>query len=217
MVYYYRNDETGQEDTHMKTGPIVVTSQGIGIKEALALTEKLGSDAGLDKKSVLHLRLLAEELFGMLRGIAGEVEANYWAETEGGSFELHMKSEVKMTDDMHAQFLAASSSGKNAAAVSFMGKIRVMIADMLLSSKETLPYAMALAGSAGAGGSISGEAASVWSMAMYRNMVQQHLGESPEASAAWDELEKSIVANIADDVKVSILGANVEIAVYKTL
>jgi len=31
----------------------------------------------------------------------------------------------------------------------------------------------------------------------------------------WDEIERSIIANIADDVKVSIVGKNVEIAVYK--
>ncbi len=196
----------------MKTKEITVTSRGAGMAEALAVTEKLGSDAGLEKKPSLHLRLLSEELFGMLRGIAGEVEAKYWAEAEGKSFELHMEAEVKMTDDMRTQFLKASSSGKNAAAAGFMGKLKVMIADMLLSSKEALPYAMALNGSIG---NISGEASSVWSMALYKDVVQKHAGDSPEASEAWDELEKSIIANIADDIKVSIVGAQVGITVYK--
>ena len=59
----------------MKTEKIVVTSQGQGIADALTLTEKAGVYAGLDKKPALHLRLLAEELIGLLRGIAGEVEA----------------------------------------------------------------------------------------------------------------------------------------------
>ena len=127
----------------MKTEQIVITSKGQGMDQALTLTEKLGSEAGLKGKPVLHLRLLAEELFGMLRGIAGEVEANYWIEAEGTKFEIHMKSDVQMNDEIREQFLAASSSGKNTAASSFMGKIRVMIADMLFSAKEALPYAMA--------------------------------------------------------------------------
>ena len=34
-------------------------------------------------------------------------------------------------------------------------------------------------------------------------------------SAEWDELEKSIVANIADDIKIAIAGNKVEMTAYK--
>ena len=83
----------------MKSEQIAVTSKGLGISEALALTEEIGKSAGLDEKSVLHLRLLAEEVSGMLRGIAGDVEAMYWLEAEGRKFELHLQSTVQMTAD----------------------------------------------------------------------------------------------------------------------
>ena len=199
----------------MKTAPVAVTSKGAGISEALAVTEKLGQQAGLERKPCLHLRLLAEELFGLLRGIAGDVEANYWIEAEGKSFELHMQSEVNMTDEMREQFISASSDKKNYAAGSFMGKIRVMIADALLSAKEALPYAMINTASAYSPVNIAGETGSFWSMSAYKDEIQRRMDESKEASEAWDELEKSIVANIADDVKVKIVGKNAEIIVYK--
>ncbi|MBO7519808.1 MAG: hypothetical protein J6T73_03430 [Clostridia bacterium] len=199
----------------METERIVVTSEGFRFDEALAVTENLGNKAGLDKKSVLHLRLLAEELFGMLRGIAGEVEANYWIENDEKNFEIHMKSEVNVTDEMRKQFLSAASSGKNAAAAGFMGKIRVMIADTLLTAKEALPYAMINAAAAYTGGGNYEEAAYVWTMSSYRDEIQRNIEKSKEASKAWDELEKSIVANIADDIKVSIAGKKVDITVYK--
>ena len=198
----------------MKTEQIVVTSQGQGIAEALSITEKAGAYAGLDKKPALHLRLLAEELIGLLRGIAGEVEAAYWIETEGKKFELHMTSEILMTEEMREQFLAAASSGKNAATATFMGKIRVMIADALLSAKEVLPYAMINAAAANPMGGVAGESSAVWTMAFYKEELQQNMADE-EASEAWDELEKSIVANVADDVRVSIAGKNVAITVYK--
>ena len=198
----------------MKTEQIVVTNQGQGLTDALALTEKAGVYAGLDRKPSLHLRLLAEELFGLLRGIAGEVEADYWIETEGKSFELHMTSEISVTEEMREQFLAASSSGKNAATATFMGKIRVMIANALLSAKEVLPYAMINAAAANPMGGIAGETSAVWSMAFYKEELQKNMADDA-ASEAWDELEKSIVANIADDVKVSIAGKSVAITVYK--
>ena len=199
----------------MKTNQIVVTSKEIGMDEALSITEKLGNEAGLDKKSVLHLRLLAEELFGLLRGIAGGVEANYWIEAEGKNFEIHMKSAVNMNEEMRAQFLSASSSGKNSASVGFMGKVRVMIADLLFSAKEVMPYAMINTVAAYSMNGAVGETASIWTMSAYRDEIHKQAGNSKEASEAWDELEKSIVANIADDIKVSIAGQNVEITVYK--
>ena len=198
----------------MKTESIRISSNGAGMSEALTATEKLGIEKGLEKKPVLHLRLLAEELFGMLRGIAGDVEATYWIETENNQIEMHMKADVKMTDDIKEQFLAASSSGKNYAARGFMGKIKVMIADVLLSMKEMAPYSMVNTVSSYPMGGVGGETVSVWSMMAYKDEVRKQMIKSKEAHEAWDELEKSIVANIADDVKVKIVGRNVEIIVY---
>ncbi|MBO4353947.1 MAG: hypothetical protein J5860_03285 [Clostridia bacterium] len=200
----------------MKTSLMTVKSSGGGMSEALAVTENIGTEMGLDKKSVLRTRLLAEELFGMLRGIAGDVEATYWLEAEDKQIEMHMKADVKMTDDMKEQFLAASSSGKNYAAKGFMGKLKVMIADVLLSMKEMAPYSMVNTVSYDPTGGVGGETVSVWSMMAYKDEVRKQMTASKEARDAWDELEKSIVANIADDVKVKIVGKNVEIIVYKT-
>jgi hypothetical protein len=56
----------------------------------------------------------------------------------------------------------------------------------------------------------------VWSMALYKEDVQNHISENEKASEAWDELEKSIVANIADDVKVKIIGNDVEMIIIKS-
>ena len=200
----------------MKSNVIAVSGEGLGVVDALALTEKIGREQGLDHKSLLHLRLLGEELFGMLRGIAGDVRANYWLVYEGRDFELHMKSDVSMTDEMKKQFLAASSGGKNEAAKGFMGKLRVMIAAALVSAGEAMPYAMMNSASAYSMGLTGGEIASVWSLSQYAGAVRRGEQEKPEVREAWDELEKSIVANIANDVKVKILGSTVEITVVKS-
>ena len=199
----------------MKSATVCVSSEESGIREALTMTEKCGTEQGLDQKSNLRLRLLSEELLGMLRGIAGKVEAEYWIENENKNFELHMKADVNLTSEMREQLLAAASSGKNEAAKSFMGRIRFMIAGVLLSVKEALPYAMIGAGTACPMGGYAGENSAVWTMTLYRENVRKQFGEDPEANEAWDQLEKSIVANIADDVKVKIVGRNVEIVVCK--
>ena len=200
----------------MKSTSVKVNEKGKGISEALALTENIGKESGLERKPLLHLRLLAEEMFGMLRGIAGNVEADYWIESEGKHFELHMKSDIDMTFSLKDQFLAVSSSGKNEASRGFMGRIKVMIADIMLSSKETMPYTMVNTAVSYPMGAVFDEIAVVWSMALYKEDVQSHISESEKASEAWDELEKSIVANIADDVKVKIIGNDVEMIVVKS-
>lgn len=196
----------------MKSAIITVTSDGQGIIEALSMTERVGAEGGLDKKAVLHLRLLAEELFGMLKGIAGDVEASYWIDAKDNDYELHMKSDVHMSLEMRDQFLSASSTGKNEAAKSFMGKLKVMIADMLLSAEDAASYPADITYFSPMDGIVGDY---LWSMSHYMEELQRSKGEASAAAEAWDELEKSIVANIADDVKVKIKGNSVEIILNK--
>ena len=104
----------------MKTKKIFVNSQELGMKDALAMTEGLGMEQELEVKQLRRLILLAEELFGMLRSISGVLEADYWVEYEGKSFEIHLKSNVELNDDLRKAFLAVSSSGENSAAKGFI-------------------------------------------------------------------------------------------------
>lgn len=202
----------------MKTREIAVTSRGLGMHEALEMTETLAVESGLDQNQVLHLRLLAEELFGMLKGIAGDVEALYWMDIEGKSFEQHMKASVDMTVEMRYALLSAATSGKNEAAKSFMGRIRDMIGVRLLPSSEgpsELAQALMNAAWSTPGNNLSVNTSDVWSMQQYKSDVQSKREEGGEAKEAWDELEKSIVAKIADEVKISIVGSTAEITVFK--
>ncbi|MBR6410304.1 MAG: hypothetical protein IKS35_02835 [Clostridia bacterium] len=199
----------------MKSDILTITSRGEGVSAVLALTEKTGDYVGLDQKDRLHLRLLAEELTGLLRGIAGQVEAEYWLEAEGKKCELHLKSEIRMNSEMKEQFLSVATDGTNAAAAGVTGKIRVFIAAMLTATKDALPYAMINTAAAYPMGGTAGETAMVWSMAQYRDEVQKHRNENGDADKAWDELEKSVVSRIADDVKVKVVGRNVELIATK--
>ena len=57
-----------------------------------------------------------------------------------------------------------------------------------------------------------------WSMEDYRDQLRQHRElDQRDSQEAWDELERSVVAKLADDVKVSIRGRNVEMTIIKKL
>lgn len=194
----------------MKTEKISINNRELGMTVALGMTEKLGAEQGLERKQILHLRLLAEELFSMLRSLTGEVDAEYWLEYEGKRFDIHMKSDVKLTDELRQQFLSASTSGENAAAKGVMGKLRVMIAEALVTRPSVPAFSLGLVSAASPTAQVAGANAYQWSMEKYKAEVKKQKDEE-----SWDELEKSIVANIADEVSVRIIGANVEIIVTK--
>ena len=56
-----------------------------------------------------------------------------------------------------------------------------------------------------------------WSLEQYRQDVQEQKekGDDEAIDDLLDELEKSIVANIADDVKVSVKGNSIEMIIRK--
>ena len=108
----------------MVSDKIRFSNGGAGIVEALAQAEKTAAFRELEKREALHLRLFAEEMLGMARSLTGEREGDFWIESEGRRFCLHLKVITPMNAEKRKNLLAASTSGKNAAAVGFMGKIR---------------------------------------------------------------------------------------------
>ena len=56
----------------------------------------------------------------------------------------------------------------------------------------------------------------LWSLERYREAMEER-EKTAVVKEAWDELEKSIVASIADDVRVSVSGGKVDLVIEKQL
>ena len=200
----------------MKTELISITPAGAGKDKALELTEKTGAFCGLDHKSALRLRLLSEELIELMRTFTGELKGDFWLEAKDNVVEIHLKTEIPMDRQTRDELLSVSSSGKNAAAKGFMGRIREMIAKATLpedpETKAMTDQAFGLMSLGCQMGSYAGSYS--WSMSAYTASIEK--AEAAQAEAAKDELEKSIVANLADDVTVHIVNSDVEFAIYKS-
>ena len=54
-----------------------------------------------------------------------------------------------------------------------------------------------------------------WSMKRFKSTVAGEKETNAEAREEWDELEKSIIANLSDEVSISLRGSEVEMTVYK--
>ncbi len=200
----------------MITDIIKLDSSGKGDEEALDITEKAGNYGNLAHQDILRLRLLSEELIGMLRGIAGKVDSEFWLENKGYEYFIHVKSVIELSKELREQLISASTSGKNAASAGFMGKIRDFISVALLPSKEydsvmnTAPFGFMAMGCE----EVFEETASYqWTLQTYKESLDK--SEEEDKKEEWDELEKSIVGSIADDVQVSVKGYEVEITIIK--
>ncbi|MBR6428320.1 MAG: hypothetical protein IKS43_01520 [Clostridia bacterium] len=201
----------------MRSDVIHVTNGGRGFEEALSQAELVARYKGLPNKSALHLRLLAEEMLGMMHALTGEREADFWIDDEDGVFTLHLQAETEMNAKLRKNLLAVSTSGVNAAAKGVTGKVRDLFERMLEPGDMSLGADVA-AGLCCSGfdpefGSYMFTVDDYWSLEKYRAAARD--GRTPKEN--WDELEKSVVGRLADDVQVGIRGSKVEMGIIKKL
>ncbi|MBR6966659.1 MAG: hypothetical protein IKH81_06200 [Clostridia bacterium] len=200
----------------MKTDVIKVSSRGSRIETALNQAQLVADYKKLSPKNALHLRLLAEETLCMMRSITGETEGEFWIEDEDGVYQLHLRVRTPMDSVKREQLLAVSSSGKNESARGLMGRLRNFF-DM-----EADEDIAAVSGTLYAGLYEETSSTSVldyeWSMLRYEEQLAARIRtDDTAAKEAWDEIEKSVVAHVADDVKVSIRGRTVEMTIFKKM
>ena len=191
----------------MKSDVISVSSREDRTEEVLEQAEKVAAYHHLSHKGGLHLRLLAEEMMGLMRAITKEVNGDFWIESHGDEFELHLLAITEMDFYKREKLLAASTSGKNEAHRGLMGKLRAFFEPL-----DGIPVDFGISADG------SAQPGSLWSLQAYQEKIQRHLKDGQEgAQEAWDELERSVIAHVADEVKVRIDGFEAEMVAYKRL
>ena len=200
----------------MKTDVIRVSSKGNQIEKALEQIDKIAAYKELSPKNTLHLRLLTEEMMGMMRSITGETEGEFWVEDQDGEYQLHLRVRTRLNAEEREALLAASSTGRNESARGLMGRIRdffdwgsdedlgIMTSSLMLPDMYEHSSSPALD--------------MEWSMVRYESALSGRIAQNDTAAKeAWDELEKSVVRHVADDVRVSIRNGVVEMIILKKL
>ena len=195
----------------MKSDVIHVTSKGVGTEEALAQADATARFKNLSKKDSMHLRLLTEEMMSLVHALTGEREADFWLEEDDDTFVLHLHTITVMNSEKRSQLLSSSTSGKNVAAKGIIGKLRDLLertmepADGSLTNYYPSGWVYTTDPTA-----MSATTMDVWSFNQYRESIKKE-----EEQEKWDELEKSIIGKLADEVKISIMGDIVDVTIYK--
>lgn len=195
-----------------------ISNTGSGMEHALTVAEQTAGFMNISAKDRLRLRLLAEEMFSMVRTVAGNFSAHFWLEAEEKSCTLHLEAKSDLDYSQQKELISVSTTGKNSAKLGIMDKIRGMIEAGIYGIEESfaiqakygtgmMPY-----GAIGVPDDGMTDALYAWSMEKYKHDIEEKRDDDPDS---YDELEKSIIANVADDVKVGINKDRIEIIIVK--
>ena len=205
----------------MKSEVFMLNSDAGRMAAARYVTEEFARGLGLDKHESLRLELLTEETLGMVKALVDDFYGQIWFEGEGKRCEIHLQATADMNTDRREELLSISSSGRNAAAKGFMAMLKDVVSGAMHSfgrsmndyGREVARYG--IVNPADVGGFAVDAMVPIWSLQTYRTGLETQRLDNAEADAAWDELEKSIVGKLADDVVVGVKGDRIEMVIIK--
>ena len=174
--------------------------------------EKVAEYNGLNHKQALGLRLLCEEMDGMLPNIIEDFDGELWIEFEDGVCKVNISIQIpEFNVEKKEELIGIAKNKKNAAAVGIVGKIRDSIENFFLDEESMEALALSSGTfSLGTGYSEGVDHAYIWRLDEYRSTVKKE-----EQTEAWDELKKSVIASAADDVIVGVKGRKADIIIVK--
>lgn len=204
----------------MVSDKFTVNNDAQRMAAARYVTESFAEQAGLDGRNALRLELLVEETLGMVKTMLDSFYGQIWFTADGRDVEIHFEATADMDADKKEELLSVSSTGKNVAAKGFMAKLGEMISGALHSAgrsidaygQETMKYGVVHTPELMAA---YPDMMTIWTLQTYRVDLDQARTDGDFAEEAWDELEKSIVAKLADDVAVGVRGDRIDLVIRK--
>lgn len=195
----------------MKSNVCKIEKGTADLSAILAESEKVAGYIGLDHKQAMKLRLICEEIDGLLPNITDEFEGDFWIEHEDGTCKVNVSITVpEFNSAKKKELIALANDKRNAAASGIVGKIRNAIENFFLSEGSTNALdTSSITFHAATGYSEGVDYSYLWTLQQYKGAMEK------EKTEDWDELEKSVIASVADDVIVGVRGNRADIVIVK--
>lgn len=206
----------------IKTDIVHINSDLNGKSEAVITADQFIKWNKLTGKNALHIRLLTEELICMIHGIMEGFIGNLWLESnyteDGVKCRICLSANRTVDPKQETKILSIATTGKNEYAKGILGKIREAFrvsaqhsADgVYMNEYSTANYWYSL-GLEQNKNTDTKEDECCWSLRKYRDNLSENSGDER------DELEKSIIGKLADDVKVWITADTTEVVIEKLI
>ncbi len=147
------------------------------------------TEVGLRGKNALRFTLLAEEALRLIKSIVDkDAVVEMWFEGDKRVSNICLRTKTKLDLNNQEKLISVSSSGKNSASGSFIEQLKSLFVN-------------------------PGQAD--WSLAEYEAELMMKRQEDQYSEEAWDNLERSLLANLADDISVSVKDDSVLMVIRK--
>ena len=147
-------------------------------------------DTGIKGKDALRLKLLSEEVLRLAKSIIGYGIMNFWLEGNSRVTKIYLTADNHMDKSKQEELISVSSTGENSVEKGFFGKLRSLF-------------------------TIDAPGNSTWSLKDYEEELRRRKEEDKYSQEAWDDLERSLVANLADDIEVGVSKDSIQMVVTK--
>ena len=196
----------------MKSNVCKIVNGNKDLEAILQESERVAEYNGLNHKQTLQLRLLCEEIDGMLPNIVEDFAGDIWLDFEDGVCKINVSIGIpEFNIDKKEELIGIAKNKKNAAAVGIVGKIRNAIENFFLDEETMKSMALSAGDAEFSNGYYEGvDYAYLWRLEEYRSTVKKET-----QTDALDELEKSVIASASDDVIVGVKGKCAEIVIIK--
>ena len=173
------------ETSHIKIADVEAKLEG-----ANQLIDDYIFDVGLKDKDQLRLKLLCEEVLRLAKSIIGLGIMDFWLEGTSRVTKIYLLAENHMDKAKQQELISVSSSGENSSEKGFFGVLKSMFLMQGIDDEE-------------------------WNLKDYLQEVYTKREQDPYSQEAWDDLERSLVAKLADDIDVYVDKNNVKMVVTK--
>ena len=203
----------------MVSDKFMVNSDAGRMAAARYATENFAWQIKLNRRDTLRLDLLVEETLGMVKAMLEEFYGQLWFVNSGSRCEIHLEVTGDVDPGVRRELLSVSTTGKNAAAKGFMARLGAFISEAVHGfgqtidayGQETIRYGIVHTTNTM---SPSMDMMPIWTLQAYRADLEAKASEA-DAELALEDLEKSIVASLADDIVVGVKGDRVDLVITR--
>ena len=176
------------------------------VERALNEVDGFSRYQGLGARQSENLRLIGEELLGMVGGLLEVQDGRFWIEKDEDDYTVNLAARTIV--GARAKEILDSTS-KNKEYKGFRGLMKKALDQMESMVRDSgADYGMADVDAALAGTAVISEEELLWSLARYSESV-----ERDEKASAWDELELPVLKKFSKDIIISYRNDRVDIKV----
>jgi len=190
------------------------------VEEATRQAEAFVASLALDEGTSRRIRLLTEETLEMVKALVGAFDGRMWLDAGPADLRIHLAGTASVNLAREKELLSLSTEGVNRSVRGVTARLSQFIRhhreyiDRLTHSapgEEEGDDYLYLREMDRGGDDVE------WSMSEYRRILSEGGSATERRKAARDELEKSIVANLADELRVGVKGDQIRITVLRRL